>query len=128
MRSRRGFTLLEVVVAGGLLALGASGLLTLQAKALQVQRRVAVVRRLVAAAEAELSRSLALQEPVTGPCSSAESAGLSSCRVEVASCAGSSAGHCALPGSAGATRVGVTVTSGGQRFELSALHAPFGDG
>ena len=126
MTGRHGFTLLEVVVAGGLLAIGVLSLTTLQAQALETQRRVAVVRQLVSVAEAQLYLNLALSHPVGGICRGAEAARLDSCMVETEACAVSTAAICAGSGSSRATRVTVLVERRGQRFSLSAVHAWFG--
>lgn len=129
MRRRRpGFTLLEVVVAGGLLVVGIMALVALQAQALQVQRRVGVVRRLVSVAEAELERRLALPVPTSGTCSAAHAGEMpiESCKAIVESCAGSRAGLCAATSSERVTRVVVTVeAANGERFELAGLHSRF---
>ncbi|MEX2536134.1 MAG: hypothetical protein WD273_11120 [Trueperaceae bacterium] len=128
MRSLHGFTLLEVVVAGGLLASGILALLTLQVQALEVQRRVRVVRELVGVAEGELARRFVLFEDGEVECSSqaAASPSLLSCQIIVESCGASSYALCSGPGSGGATHVSISVEGvGGQRFDLGAVHARF---
>ena len=123
MRGGGGFTLLEVVVAGGLLAVGVLALTTLQAQALQVQRRVATVRQLVAVAEAELYRSLAMEQPVGGACLGVGAGEVDSCSVVTEPCGEAVAAVCGAPGRA--TVVTVAVGSEGREFELSAVHAWF---
>lgn len=124
MRRRNGFTLLEVVVAGGLLAIGMLALVTLQAQALRAQRRVTVVRQLVAAAEAELDRQLAMPAPSVGACTTVDGGSLATCRVDVESCNTTEEGLCGRSDSSRLARVVVTVGAAGQEFVLSALHGP----
>lgn len=126
-RGRAGFTLLEVVVAGGLLAVGVLALIMTQAQALHAQRRVRVVREIVGVAEGELERRVAAAVPGGDQCSLPAGSALlvESCHSLVEACTavddpcgGSSADR--------AQRITVTVTgSGGQRFELRAVAARF---
>ena len=128
MRRGDGFSLIEVVVAGGLLAIGILAVFTLQAQALQVQRRVSVVRELVAVAEAELYERLAQAVPAGGACRTMIGAAgpISGCVVEVEACSTSADPLCAAYPAAGATRVEVIVEAGEQEFRLAALHGRFG--
>ena len=127
MRREDGFSLIEVVVAGGLLAIGILAVFTLQVQALQAQKRVSVVRELVAVAEVELYERLAQAVPAGGACTMIGAAGLiSSCVVEVETCSTSLDPLCAVGPAAGATRVEVSVEAGEQEFRLAALHGRFG--
>jgi Tfp pilus assembly protein PilV len=127
VRRAVGFTLLEVVVAAGLLATGALALTMLQAQSLAAQRRVRIVRELVGLAESELERLAAVGKEGAGDCSvvPAARAVVASCRSWVEPCAGAAV-PCGDASADRALRIRVEVTgSGGQRFELSALTARF---
>lgn len=127
MNGSRGFTLLEVVVAAGLLAFGAMALLTLQAQALQVQRRVRIVRELVNSAEGELELRR-VSSGVSGECRSPASSApiIDSCRVEIEQCV-DAIPSCGGPSADRAVRVTVSLTaaSGVQHFALTAITARF---
>ncbi|HEX7003177.1 MAG TPA: hypothetical protein VF168_03215 [Trueperaceae bacterium] len=126
MKRGGGFTLLEVVIAGGLLAVGVLSVTMLQAQALRAQRGVAVVRRLVAVTEAELYRALSLPEPSGGECAGSAAAQLTSCSIETESCRLSSDPVCYASRSARATLVSVEAEDEGRSFALSAVHVRFG--
>jgi hypothetical protein len=122
-----GFTLLEVVVAAGLLATGVLALSMLQTQSLAAQRRVRVVRELVGLAESELERRAAVAAVACCDCSVVPTAPslVASCRSSVEPCAGAAV-PCGDPSADRALRIRVEVTgSGGQRFELSAITARF---
>jgi type II secretory pathway pseudopilin PulG len=122
-----GFTLLEVVVATGLLATGVLALTMLQAQSLAAQRRVRVVRELVGLAESELERRAAVAVVADGDCSVAPAArtAVASCRSSAEPCAAASP-PCGDVSADRALRIWVEVTgSEGQRFELSAISARF---
>lgn len=128
MRRGAGFTLLEVVVAGAILGVGAAALMTLQLQSLQAQRRVRVVRALVNVAEGELERRLAAGAPGEGDCTvpGADDIPVVDCRFVSEECVNAGGGYCASPFSAGAMRVSVSVEGdGGHHFELRELAAPF---
>jgi type II secretory pathway component PulJ len=126
---RRGnaFTLLEVVVAGGLLAVGMLALLMLQAQSLQTQRRVREVREIVSVAEGELERRAAAATVGASPCQlpAAVSPVIVACRASTEACSGASP-PCGLASADRAVRVTIQVAGrGGQKFELSGVHARF---
>jgi prepilin-type N-terminal cleavage/methylation domain-containing protein len=126
MRGAGGFTLLEVAVATSLLSVGLLALVNLQAQALQVQRRVRVVRELVSVAEGELDHRLAALSPGDRPCSiDSRSPLVAACRSIAQSC---SAGNPYPCGPAAGRAISVTVTvsgASGQEFVLRALGAAF---
>jgi type II secretory pathway pseudopilin PulG len=128
VRRASGFTLLEVVMAAGLLASGILALTMLQAQSLGAQRRVRIVRELVGLAESELERRAAVATAVAaGDCSVPPSAPgvVASCRSSAEPCAGASV-PCGDPSADRALRIRVEVIgSGGQRFELSTIVARF---
>lgn len=123
MRAVLGFTLLEVVVAGGLLTVGIFAVGAFQLQALQVQRRLQATRELVQVAEAELDLQLALAEPSAGACRAdlEEHSFVTVCRIETGAC-GTACGFSTSRGQ----RVRVEVEAAdGQAFELEAITARF---
>lgn len=124
MKSMLGLTLLEVVVAGGLLTVGVLAVGSFQLQALQVQRRLQVTRELVQVAEAELDLQLALTSPSAGECRVDPDlySFVSLCRVETGPCGA----DCGYGGGLRGELVRVEVEADdGQEFELEALTARF---
>lgn len=124
---RAGFTLLEVMVAAGLLAVGVSALLQVQVLSLQAQRRVHTMREVVNVAESEVERRVAAALPGGAECSASADAGswLESCWSRVERCAVAEA-PCGGASADRAQRVTVAVSGrGGLHFELSVIAARF---
>ncbi|MEX2542751.1 MAG: prepilin-type N-terminal cleavage/methylation domain-containing protein [Trueperaceae bacterium] len=127
MNRRTGFTLLEVVVAGGLLTVAVLALIMVQAQALHAQRRVRVIREIVGVAEGELERRIAAAVPGSARCSVPADASslVESCQSLVEACTAVDE-PCGGASADRAQRVTVTVSgNGGQRFELRAIAARF---
>jgi type II secretory pathway component PulJ len=127
VRGRAGFTLLEVVVATGVLATGVVALVVLQAQSLEAQRRVRVVRELVGMAESELERRVAAATPAAGECDLAGSAHhlVDSCNSRAVPCRGA-VPPCGDGSADRAIRVEVEVVGiGGERFAVRAITARF---
>lgn len=125
MKSSGGFTILEVVVATGLLSLGVVGILTLQTQAMRSQQRVRVLRELVAVAEAEVERRASAHPSTDSACEIPVLPFLLECRSTREECA-SAVVVCGGPSAARAARIAVFVRAdGGQEFELQTLTANF---
>lgn len=127
MRRASGFSLLEVVIASGVLAVGLLAVAALQLKALEVRRGLQEVRALVTVAERELVRRLAVLPSASAECTEFPSASplVTSCRVYSESCK-ETAVPCGGSALDRATRLSVIVHGKGQRhLTLSTLKASF---
>ena len=121
-----GLSLVEVVVALGLLAICTLILVGLQLTSLRVQQRLHIVRELVRAAEGELDRALAGDTSGPGTCAGRlpDSGLVEECRVTFGPCP---ATVCSPAQASRVRSVAIEVVGrDGSAFELNALIGEFG--